>query len=193
MPYQEQNTDPQGAFDTYYQGVLSATKEQQADVVVLHFGQMSKERVNDIGFEVESRMRDLGASKGSIKRVFSIIVETLQNIRLHGEKDPKGVQSTYLIVKKDEKGYCVTTGNLIFEENVPSIESRIKYINQLDPEELKDYYMQVLTNGEISHKGGAGLGFITIAMKSKNNLNYRFKPLGDGLSMFELESFVSLN
>ena len=47
--------------------------------------------------------------------------------------------------------------------------------------------MAVLTNGIISNKGGAGLGFITMAMKSKNKLKYLFEEINDKLSCFTVE------
>jgi hypothetical protein len=47
--------------------------------------------------------------------------------------------------------------------------------------------MEVLTNGVISSKGGAGLGFITMAMKSKNKLNYRVEKINEALSFFSVE------
>ena len=47
--------------------------------------------------------------------------------------------------------------------------------------------MEVLTNGIISNKGGAGLGFITMAMKSKNKLNFSVQEIDESLSCFSIE------
>ena len=51
-------------------------------------------------------------------------------------------------------------------------------------------YIDVLTNGEISKKGGAGLGFITIAMKSKNKLNFYIDKIDANLSCFTLDIII---
>ena len=67
-----------------------------------------------------------------------------------------------------------------------NIEARITEINKMTREEVKGLYMEVLTNGIISNKGGAGLGFITMAMKSSNNLDYFFDEINDELSCFTL-------
>ena len=53
--------------------------------------------------------------------------------------------------------------------------------------------MDVLTNGIISNKGGAGLGFITMAMKSKNKLNYKIEEINDRISCFTLEVKIDRN
>ena len=52
---------------------------------------------------------------------------------------------------------------------------------------MKEIYIDTLTNGEISKKGGAGLGIITMAMKSKNKIEYDFKAVNAELSIITIE------
>lgn len=156
-------------------------------IIVSHFGEFSQDLVNSLSNGVEETMLEAGDKKGTIKRMFSILVEGLQNIRLHGEKDEDGNQASFLIIAQDEAEYLVTIGNLILNKNHATIEERLTHINQHDAKEIKALYMEVLTNGIISNKGGAGLGFITIAMKSKNRLNYNIEEINDTLSCFTLE------
>jgi hypothetical protein len=66
------------------------------------------------------------------------------------------------------------------------LQSRIEDINSLSPEGLKERYKQVLNNGNISNKGGAGLGIIDIARKSGSKLEYKFNHHNDSLSFFSL-------
>jgi len=47
-------------------------------------------------------------------------------------------------------------------------------------------YKQVLTNGQVSDKGGGGLGIIDIAKKSGEKLDYGFMPVDDFNSFFSL-------
>ncbi len=156
-------------------------------IVISHFGEFTQELVNSISNGVEEMMIDSGDKKGVVKRMFSILVEGLQNIRIHGEKDESGNQTSFLIIAQDEDVYLVTIANLIYNSNRETIERRIDEINQHDEAEIKTLYMEVLTNGIISNKGGAGLGFITMAMKSKNKLNYKIEEIDDNLSCFSLE------
>jgi hypothetical protein len=156
-------------------------------IIVSHFGEFSQDLVNSLSNGVEETMLEAADKKGTIKRMFSILVEGLQNIRLHGEKDEDGNQASFLIIAQDEAEYLVTIGNLVLNSNHAAIEERLNHINQHDTKEIKALYMEVLTNGIISNKGGAGLGFITIAMKSKNRLNYNIEEINDSLSCFTLE------
>jgi hypothetical protein len=90
------------------------------------------------------------------------------------------------MIGKSEDGYKIITGNYILNENVSGLKKRIDEINALTKEELKEYYKQVLTNGEMSLKGGGGLGIIDIARKSGEKLEYEFLPITDNISFFIL-------
>ena len=52
--------------------------------------------------------------------------------------------------------------------------------------------MDHLETNQISEKGGAGLGFITIAMKSGNKLKINFNKIDDNYSIFILNSTVNI-
>ena len=161
--------------------------ESSKKIIISHFGEFTQELVNSISNGVEEMMIDSGDKKGTVKRMFSILVEGLQNIRIHGEKDESGTQTSFVIIAQDDSEYLVTIGNLIKNQTRESIERRLDEINRFDEQEVKNLYMEVLTNGIISNKGGAGLGFITMAMKSKNKLNYRIEEINDNLSCFSVE------
>jgi len=156
-------------------------------IIVSHFGEFSQDLVNSISNGVEEAMLDAGDKKGTVKRMFSILVEGLQNIRLHGEKDEDGNQASFLLIGQDDTEYLVTLANLVYNSNKKVIEDRLLEINSYDEKQVKSLYMEVLTNGIISNKGGAGLGFITMAMKSKNKLNFNMQEINDSLSCFSIE------
>jgi hypothetical protein len=156
-------------------------------IVVSHFGEFSQDLVNSITTRVEETMQNAGEKKGIVKRMFSLLVEGLQNIRIHGEKDNDGQQISYLIIANTEDAYHVSIANLVKNSAVEGIKERIENLNALELPEIKALYMEVLTNGIISQKGGAGLGFITMAMKSKNKLGYQIEELSSELSFFSLD------
>ncbi len=181
----------QSVFDLHFQKTIDRFKSSNAEIVMSFNGELNDERINEFSFLVENKMLDLGEKKALVKRIFSILIEALQNMHLHGERDPEGRQSTYVIVARSPQAYYITFANLIFDANRNKVMERIEYINTLSKERLKEYYMQVLTDGEISKKGGAGLGFITIGMKSKNKMSYQFHQASEGLSLFALDSFAN--
>ena len=69
----------------------------------------------------------------------------------------------------------------------------LDHINSLDKDGLKELYKNQMKEGRLSEKGGAGLGFIDIARKTGNKLEFHFLPIDEGSSFFLLTSSVSRN
>ena len=72
---------------------------------------------------------------------------------------------------------------MIYNEKIGDLFKNIDHLNTLDKVGLKSVYLETLTNGQISKKGGAGLGVIIMAMKSKNKIVYSSSPIDDKLSI----------
>ncbi|MBE9467181.1 MAG: hypothetical protein IMY72_02530 [Bacteroidetes bacterium] len=131
------------------------------------------------------------------KKVFHVMVESLQNISKHSDhldtenqrKEGRGV----FILGKNNDTYRITTGNVISRSNVESIRNQLTKINNLDKEGLKLFYKKQIKEGRLTQKGGAGLGFIDIAKKTGNKLNFNFLSLNDDYSFFVLTSTISKN
>ncbi len=158
----------------------------QADgkIIVSHFGEFSQDLVNSLTTSIEEMMLDSGDKKGAVKRMFSILVEGLQNIRIHGERDSDGNQVSFLIVLQNEEDYRVTFGNLVKMSVVDKLAQRIDELNEMDRDGVKGLYMETLSNGIMSSKGGAGLGFITMSLKSNNRIGHEKIQVSDDLAFF---------
>jgi hypothetical protein len=127
------------------------------------------------------------------KRIYSIMVEGLQNITRHqqaNEIDIEKIEETYgiFVIQKMDDYYFITTGNVVENKNIPPLKELLDKINSLSKDELKEYYKKVLTEGELSDKGGAGLGLIDMARKSGNKLFYKFREIDDHTSYFYLHT-----
>ncbi len=174
--------------NTKFQQVLSVyNTDPNGEVILSHFGEFSQELVNSLSISIETMMKEAGDKKGVVKRMFSILVEGLQNIRIHGERDEKSHQTSFLTILQTETYYKLTLANLVSSKNISKITTRISQLNNLDISEVKNLYMEVLSNGIMSNKGGAGLGFITMSLKSKNKLNFSINEVSKSLTLLSLE------
>jgi len=127
------------------------------------------------------------------KKVYFIMVESLQNIIKHqddSENKELSESGIFLIQKRKDK-YFITSGNLIEEPNISPLRQKIEKINSLDTNSLKSYYLEMLRNGTISEKGGAGLGLIEIAKKSGNKLAFDFRNIDNSHSYFYLQTSIN--
>jgi hypothetical protein len=122
------------------------------------------------------------------KKVYFIMVESLQNITRHKESEmPEG----FFSIHKATDGFLITSGNIIENESVASLKVKLEKINSMSADELKEYYYEVLNAGGFSEKGGAGLGLIEMVRKSGNKLCYDFTKLNDKYSFFYFQINVS--
>lgn len=171
-------------------GIKAAFNVADRKIIVSHIGELDQDKVNTISTLVETQMEYLGVSKSAIKKIFNIVIETLQNICIHGEKDNNGYQMTYFIIGKHNNEFTIFSGNIVNNNVAEKLNKRLNSIKSLGDSDLKRQYMDVLSNGELSSKGGAGLGFLTIALKSNNNIDFDFEMLNKEYSLFSLQSKV---
>lgn len=185
--------NPEQTVKAKYELAQTRWADRGIQVMYSQMGQMAKEQANEIAFEIEGVLKDQGVKKGVVKRVFSTLIEALQNIRIHGERDDDGNQWCYILIghDPDNERFIIRTANLAFAELQSTISGKIDKVNAFEPDALKAHYMEILSNGQLSSKGGAGLGFITIAMKSKNKIDYSFDELGEGLELFSMDAYVT--
>lgn len=177
-------------FTNKVNGIRAAFNGADRKVIVSHIGELDQDKVNTISTLVETQMEYLGVSKSAIKKIFNIVIETLQNICIHGEKDNNGYQMTYFIIGKYQNEFTIFSGNIVNNNAAEKLNKRLNAIKSLSDSDLKRQYMDVLSNGELSAKGGAGLGFLTIALKSNNNIDFDFEMLNKEYSLFSIQSKV---
>lgn len=186
------NSEKEFVHDQYEQMLLA--HKQDETVLVSHYGELSQSVISNLEGNVEEKITSLDIAKGPIKKIFFISVETLQNMLLHGHKNNQGEQHNFFILVKNGSNLKVISSNLIANSSIPALEKQINTINSFDDEKaLKAYYLEHLENNTMSEKGGAGLGFITIGMKSGNKLKVDFKKINDQFSLFTLTSSVNLS
>lgn len=176
---------------SYLKNLKQLSVLEQRNVVVNHFGIFSQDLINSIADGVEELMVSFGDQKKLVKRVFSILIEGLQNIRLHGEKDELNRQLAYLFFAKNVSNYKIIFGNIIQNEDREILVSYLDRINGMNDLELKELYVDILSNGYLSKKGGAGLGFLTMRIKSENPLTYSIDNLDSERSLFTVEVILN--
>jgi hypothetical protein len=173
--------------------IYSLYQTMEQEKVILSFnGVVTSDFLTAVLDIMENKMNDLDESPKTKKKVYYVLVECLQNLYHHiedegGQKsDSKVSKAALVMVVKDEDGFLIQTGNYIDKKNVDELDQRLKKINSLDKDDLRDYYREVLGNGTVSDKGTAGLGMIDIARKSGNKLEYQFLDIDEEFSFFSL-------
>jgi hypothetical protein len=170
-------------------------KMERNNIMLSFKGDITSELLTSILQIMESKLDNLQEEPKIKKKVYNVLVECLQNLYHHMDEvaadQSDKIRSAIFMIGKIDNQYNIITGNYIKNENVAGLKKRLDDINLLTKEELKDYYKAVLNNGEMSMKGGGGLGMIDIARKTGEKLNFNFAPVDDKFSFFSLNIKIS--
>lgn len=171
-----------------YHDLISSVIHSSLNETLLfsHFGDFDQAKNDNTLKMVESVILDSGDKRQTMKRVCNLLIEMLQNMSLHGARDRSGHMHSFLIVSKTKKSYKLLTGNLVLAGDVDALQSRMDSLLKLDENALRKLYIEILCNEEFSHKGGAGLGLVTVAKKAEQNLKYNIHPLDENFGYFEM-------
>ena len=166
------------------------------NVILMYKGNVDSDVINHVLDSVEEKMVAVNDNPKLRKKVYNVLVESLQNLFHHVDKVPADFEEQVekyglLVVKKVDSGYKIVTGNFVQTENIEKLEEKIKRINRSTHEEIKELYKFILNHQRISAKGGGGLGLVDIARKTGNKLDYAFVKYNDSYSFFYLDILVS--
>jgi len=172
------------------------TELSKGDVLLAYKGSITSELINDILEAVEKKLQEANEESKLRKKMYNILVESLQNLFHHIEEYHDGISEDLdpkfgvLVIEKINERYKVTTGNFVNSKRIKFLKEKIDKINSLTKDELKDMYKFILNHQRISVKGGGGLGLVDIARKSGERLEYSFHFYNDKYSFFNLIIYV---
>lgn len=115
-----------------------------------------------------------------------LVAECFQNIIRHGghKENVDEKLPGFFMAKIKDNYYDLVTGNLIANDKISDLKEKFDTVNSLTIDELKSLYNKTLAEGQMSDKGGAGLGIIDMARKTAQKLEYAFLNISDQKSMF---------
>jgi hypothetical protein len=153
------------------------------EMVADGFPVVYKGKLNHEILKLFTSMAEAKVSKGcsniSVRRlVFHAIVECVQNITRHSDDyDVDGIGNGIFMVGERKDYYYIITGNVIKSHKVPKLEHQLEKLNLLTDKELLKLHKAQMVDGEISDKGGAGLGLIDMIRKTGEKYIYQFLKL----------------
>jgi hypothetical protein len=162
-------------------------------IMLVYEGEFTQEITKSVLSMAERNLESINEEANVRKKVFNVMVECLQNICKHSDEfvADKEMNTAIFMIGKEDGEYFVTTGNPIANLKIDNLRSKLEIINSLDKDGLKELYKKAILESEISEKGGAGLGFIDMARKSGNKLEFDFTKISDTYSFFSLQCKIS--
>lgn len=163
-------------------------------LILVYQGDFTQETTKSI-LTIAERSLEASEEDPAIKRkVFNVMVESLQNIVKHNEEIVEGKiwsHAAIFLVGRESNRYTIMSGNPVHKNRVRDLKGALEDINGLDKEGLKDLYKKIIQGTTLSDKGGAGLGFVDMARKSGEKLWFDFPEMSETYCFFCLKVNVS--
>jgi hypothetical protein len=169
------------------------------NVLLAYKGSITTDLINNVLEQIEVKMENVDEEAKIRKKVYNVLVESLQNLYHHVEELPEKYKSRdnfdskfgVLVIAKENDAIKISTGNFITSEKIKFLKDKIDKINSLSKDELKDMYKFILNHQKLSAKGGGGLGLVDIARKTGNKLEYTFQHYEDDYYFFNLDIYIT--
>lgn len=146
----------------------------------------------DVGKEVlsftETKLAEDDIESNHRKRVFSILVESIENIAKYspGREAEEKFGMPVAMIRLKELTYFITTGNLILNENITHLKEKLETVNSYDKGGLKELFIKSLAEQRTDTESTGNMGLIEIARKSGTKLEYDFETINDLYSYYTL-------
>lgn len=164
--------------------------------VIIHFkGQLHFDIIGELIHMLKDKMRVHKISYAVYKKILMLMIELLENIIRYQENYEgnsyilQNYPPEFLINYKDNT-YYIESSNAILKSDKTLLEKRLKELNTLDKDSIRELYKATITNGKFSEKGGAGLGIIEMAKMSDEKLTYEFSDIDKNFAYYKLKLVV---
>ncbi len=164
----------------------------QQENILAHFGPLSYEEIGFLLNRMTAYVDKQGMTITIKKKVYSAMVESLENIYKHQDiiSSSNEYQPKFSLLL-NEKEFSLFISNSLLNTKVEPLKEKLDRVNSLNKEGLKELYKLTILSGDVSPKGGAGLGIINIAKVSENKINYKFETINNQYSYFTINVIIS--
>lgn len=154
-------------------------------VVLEHRGAVDAAMIPAMVERVEEQSRLNGDRVPMRKKLIYVMVEAVDNLSRHATGPH--ADSNFVALVRDGEGYRLATGNAVPVATAALLGHRVGILNQMDPEDLREHYLKLLSNDNRSANGGAGLGLLTMARKTVRPIRMEAAPLGPFMAYLTFE------
>lgn len=167
----------------------------KADTIIDYQGPVTHETIETLLNELRAAREFTELKKPARKRLYGTFVELIDNIFKYADNRTAHLRSKKkapaISIKKRGKKYIVKAGNMVLNENIGNLAFNLDRINQLDKEALKTLYEETINKESSEKDTGAGLGLITMALRTEYAVKYKFTSIDKDYSFFDIQITIN--
>jgi hypothetical protein len=173
------------------QGLLSDN-----GIIICFSGRFSQGLIEELGEAITKHMESEERPRNNIFSVFSIFIEQSQNIKKYVVSKEKSKayeaisDSGIVCIGKTNDGYFIRSGNAVENTDVLNLRTSLDRVIGKSKDELKLLFKEQMKKEVEPGKNGAGIGFIDMARKASQPIEYSIKKIDDTYSFYEIRVIV---
>jgi hypothetical protein len=175
----------------FHSEVVSELEKLMAEnkIYLLWSGHISPDIRKEVLSFTEMKLAEEDVETNLRKRVFSVLVEILENVARYspGRGPEEQFGMPVAIISLEDKVYSLTTGNLILNLKVDQLKEKLDTINEYDKVGLKELFRKTLSGNYDEPDNNGDIGLIDMARKSGSKLVYQFDEINDLYSYYTLK------
>jgi hypothetical protein len=181
----------QGGEEKTFDGKVISQIERlmsENNIYLIWSGHVSADVEREVLSFAETRLVEEDVELNLRRRVFSVLVEILENLSKYspGKEPEKEFGMPIAMIRYDDSVYSLTTGNLIENKNIEVLKGKIEIINKHDKVGLKELFRNSISGLTVKSETTGTMGLIDMARKSGSKLDYQFENINDLYSYFML-------
>jgi hypothetical protein len=168
-------------------------------IIFYYCGPIAQTSVEGVAQTLRKNLEYEDVGNLTSQSVFSVFIEQMQNIlnysaeKLAGkENEEDELRVGAVVIGRKGTGYYILCGNKIYNNDITGLKEKIDEISGMNKDELKTLYKERRRMEAAPGSKGAGLGFIEMARKSSEPIDYRFTPIDDTYSFFTIRVAVGV-
>ncbi len=189
--------NPGGQTSEYSGNNIIALEKMMSEnsIAMVWSGHLSSDIERQVLSFTETHMSEEDIEVKVRRKVFSIMVECLQNISKYnpGFEVEEKFGMPIAMISSEQGGMRLTTGNLIKNSKIPKMKERLNTVNKYDKNGLKELYRISLAGDDLKAEKTGIMGLIDIARKSGHKLNFKFDEVNSEYSYYVLSVLVDIN
>ncbi|MDD4962423.1 MAG: SiaB family protein kinase [Gallionella sp.] len=160
-------------------------------------GLFTQEFIIKLGDALKSKLSIFSVDRSLELKVFSLVVEQSQNIIFYSAEKSVQISEQHenmgvgtITVGFKDNHFFVFCGNRIANQKVDKLRQKLTLLQKMNKDELKEYYKAQRRITPDTESKGAGLGFIEMARKVSQTIEFDFFKLDEQYSYFSIKAVI---
>ena len=155
------------------------------NILIAFTGHIDQHVTRSLLKNIKSKLSLLEIKTDINKKIYSVLVESIENISQHSSKDDRAI----FLLGKSDTSFNIVTGNHIPNENIPALKEKLDKMSEQDQKGLKGIFHKLSKRKDPS---SVGLGIIGMAIKSGGKITYNFHQVNTEVSFYLLQVEISI-